>query len=109
MTDYNDGQIHGWNGGDCPVHPQSVVEVWLRNASATFFEYTAGKCRWSHLKSDQDIIAFRVVKQHVEPKTVWVNEYPDGLCFSYLTEEEAKALASSSAIRIAVEYREVKK
>ncbi len=26
MTDWNNGQIHGWNGGDCPVHPETVVE-----------------------------------------------------------------------------------
>lgn len=31
MTDYNDGKIHGWNGGDCPVHPETEVLVWLRN------------------------------------------------------------------------------
>jgi transposase len=29
MIDYNDGKWHGWNGGECPVHPESVVEyVW---------------------------------------------------------------------------------
>jgi hypothetical protein len=108
MGDYNDGLIHGWNSGECPVHPESVVEVWLRNDTADFTEYTAGKCRWSHLKSDQDIIAFRVVKQHVEPKTIWVNEYED-CSHTHKTEDAAKRNASSTATRIAVEYREVKK
>jgi hypothetical protein len=26
MTDYNDGKWHGWNGGECPVHPKSKCE-----------------------------------------------------------------------------------
>ena len=24
---YNDGRWHGWNGGECPVHPETVVVV----------------------------------------------------------------------------------
>ena len=29
MTNYNDGKWHGWNGGECPVHPKSMVDaVW---------------------------------------------------------------------------------
>lgn len=27
MTNYNDGKWHGWNGGKCPVHPESIVQV----------------------------------------------------------------------------------
>ena len=27
MTNYNDGRWHGWNGGECPVHPETVVVV----------------------------------------------------------------------------------
>ena len=27
MTDYNDGNWHEWKGGECPVHPQTVVQV----------------------------------------------------------------------------------
>ena len=27
---YNDGKWHGWNGGECPVHPKTVVDyLWL--------------------------------------------------------------------------------
>ena len=26
-TDYNDGKIHVWSGGECPVHPKSEVEL----------------------------------------------------------------------------------
>lgn len=30
-VDYNDGKIHGWNGGECPVHPETVVMAWHRS------------------------------------------------------------------------------
>ena len=107
MTDYNDGKIHGWNGGDCPVHPESVVEFWMRGGST--MEDEAGIARWVHIKTGGDIIAFRVVKQHVEPKAIWVNEAKDGTCYYYPTEDRAKQCAGHGMVRIAVEYREVKK
>ena len=29
-VDYNDGNWHGWNGGECPVHPDSEIAVkWM--------------------------------------------------------------------------------
>lgn len=30
-ANYNDGTIHGWNGGDCPVHPETVVKVYFED------------------------------------------------------------------------------
>lgn len=78
MTDFNDGKWHGWNGGECPVHPMSEVELrfsdpyhhWLdRGREAGFFS-------WSHRTDDQpnggNIVAFRVVKEHREPREIWV-------------------------------------
>jgi hypothetical protein len=106
MTDYNNGEIHGWNGGDCPVHPESVVEIWLRSGGGPE-KQPAGFWRWKHLEEKGDIIAFRVVEQHVEPKTIWVNEYA-GYDKAYKTEAAAKT-HWDNATRIAVEYREVKK
>lgn len=32
MTDYNDGKWHGWNGGECPVDRDSVIDVHYVNA-----------------------------------------------------------------------------
>lgn len=104
-VDYNDGKIHGWNGGDCPVHPESLVNYWM--SAGEFSCKAAGTLNWLHNSDEYDIIAFRVIEQHVEPKTVWVNEYADGAAVHY-AEESAKQQASSHAIRIAVEYREVK-
>lgn len=109
MTDYNDGKIHGWNGGDCPVHPESIVEVWLHRGNGD--TQMAESWHWKHNDTNgkaSDIIAFRVVKQHVEPKSIWVNEHENDY-HTYRTEEAAKRHAGSRAIRTAVEYREVRK
>jgi hypothetical protein len=107
MTDYNDGLIHGWNSGECPVHIRTVVKFWLRGGSIV--EDAAGLARWLHIDSSGDIIAFRVVEPHFEPKTVWVNEYPDGRPRSYNSKHGATNAARDSATRIAVEFREVRK
>lgn len=105
MTDYNDGKIHGWNGGECPVHPKSVVEYWLREGGAD------GECAdnlaWVHIGHSSDIIAFRVTKGHVEPKTIWVNEYADGPPRAHITENGAKNAARDGATRVAIKYQEV--
>lgn len=105
MTNYNNGQIHGWNGGDCPVHPETVVEYWTRGLDACHCK--AGDLDWSHCGKNFDIIAFQVVKAYVEPKVIWVNEYVDGPV-AFNTERSARNYAMPSATRIAVKYVEVK-
>lgn len=109
MTDYNNGQIHGWNGGECPVQTRDHVAVWCR--SGVLKSSLAGAFSWDHAEArhfgrKDDIIAFRVVKQHVEPKVIWVNEYADGPV-SFNTENSARSYAMPSATRIAVKYVEV--
>jgi hypothetical protein len=53
-----------------------------------------------------------VVKHHVEPKVIWVNEYPDSRVpvgigqTAHKTKESAKAAAAPEATRIAVRYVE---
>ena len=69
MTDevnkYNDGKWHGWNGGDCPVHPKSEVKTChLALGAPTINEL-------SHSAGDQDwenVVAFHVTKVWEEPK-----------------------------------------
>lgn len=113
MSDYYNGQIHGWNGGECPVHPRDHVDVWCR--SGVLKSSLAGDFSWDHAEAHHfgrkdDIIAFQMVKRHVEPKVIWVNEYPDGFYkwSAYPDEQVAKNGAGTAAIRIAVEYQEVK-
>lgn len=104
MTDYNDGKIHGWNGGECPVHPKTWVRYWLRDQGMS--QNPAGILDWQHDDVSADIIAFRVVKEYREPKTIWVNEYKTGM-ISYHTEGEAKRAQHPAPVRIAVKYQEV--
>jgi hypothetical protein len=107
MTDWNDGTNHGWNGGDCPVHPETVVEYWLRGGGAG--ERVAKRILWDHSKSVGDVVAFRVVKPYVEPKVIWINEYTDGRHVAHTSEGDARKWATlGSATRIAVKYVEAK-
>lgn len=72
MTDYNDGRWHGWNGGECPVHPESVVYV------ATEIGFASGKAEeWMWENDLVSIVAFRVVKPYVKPVTY------EGECWAY--------------------------
>ena len=108
MTEYVTGQIYGWNGGECPVHPETVVEVWFRGQSyqsalkATYLE-------WEHDNSTGDIITFQVVTPYVEPKAIWVNEHEDGELYAYPSVEIAKKYADGGITRVAVKYVEEKK
>ena len=103
------GEYIGWNGGECPVHPKTVVEIWRRCCDT--YELKAGGLLWGHCNNRYDIICYRVVKEHVEPmatpkKTVWVNEYNthDTL---HRNEVEARSTADfKRAIRVAIPYRE---
>lgn len=112
MSDYYNGQIHGWNGGECPVHPIDVVTFWRRGGDTK--TNLAESVSWHHVEAHQfgrkdDIIAFQVVKRHVEPKVIWVNEYAGRMgWYCYPDEGSAKRCASQAVDRIAVKYVEVK-
>ena len=76
MTDYNDGNWHGWNGGECPVHPKSEVEgIYLDDDGDTTDESpvsdVAVKFDWLYEASFK-LIAFRVVKEYREPREFWI-------------------------------------
>lgn len=74
MTDYNDGKWHGWNGGECPVHPKSLVEaVWhdprIEEAGMTgprpAMDEPGPTLAWPH------VVKFRVIHAHREPREAW--------------------------------------
>lgn len=74
MTNYNDGKWHGWNGGECPVHLQSAVQIVWQFADGSIRDGAqislAGE--WAWLGNDHgSLIAFRVVKEHREPREFW--------------------------------------
>lgn len=73
MTNYNDGSWHGWNGGECPVHPDTVVEVQTYGKNSGSNEDLAYTFSWNEPDTYGDtIIAFRVIKEHKEPREVWM-------------------------------------
>ena len=78
MTNYNDGDWHGWDGGDCPVHPESMVEHRAAY-SHIIGPYPAKNNIWGRP------LLFRVTKEHKEPRewlismsTLHVQSVPSG-------------------------------
>ena len=69
MTDLNDGEWHGWNGGKFPVHPKSLVEVCTRGSGVRVDRSARSASDWDWSLDGRygDIIAFRVVTPYVEP------------------------------------------
>lgn len=69
MTNYNDGKWHGWNGGECPVHPQSVGDI-------TYFDGVTYKdCKLAQFDRELPLL-FRVIKEYREPRefTLYVDD-----------------------------------
>ena len=60
--DYNNGKWHGWNGGECPVHPETVMEYCWKEGTNTA---DARQLNWNMRLNG--LYAFRVVTPYVEP------------------------------------------
>lgn len=74
MTNYNDGKWHGWNGGDCPVHPESVVDyVWFDEGDENELCGTTKGRMASDAVAWRQVVKFRVTKEHKEPREFWVD------------------------------------
>jgi hypothetical protein len=99
MTDYNDGKWHGWNGGECPVHPRSTVEpIWLegRQGKGSLI-LEAERVSWGG-KFDVPV-AFRVIKEHREPRKWWLIEWGDGEKTTAIRDGESEAEISAAWLR----------
>lgn len=71
MTDYNDGEWYGWNGGECPVHPESEGDVTYSDGERRHYPRTLGGASW------EDSLMFRVTKPFVEPvkpREMWMDD-----------------------------------
>lgn len=66
MTNYNDGYWHVWNGGECPVHEKSRVDITYAHGTA-IRDVTAGRYGWN------SPLMFRVVEEHREPREFWIS------------------------------------
>jgi len=96
MTDYNDGKWHGWDVGECPVHPESRIDaLWIEDGqSFSVINARAGDQDWFGCFD-----AFRVVKEHREPGEWWIAD--NAAC---KTKTEAEMLTLSGSV---IHVREV--
>ena len=109
MTEYVTGQIYGWNGGECPVHPETQLKIWTRNGLfCSELTILAKSCFWDHVQHDHDIVCFQVITPYAEPKVIYVNETSTGQMLAHNSESEARDRAVGTCVRIAVKYVEVK-
>lgn len=75
MTNYNDGNWHIWHGGECPVHPKTVVEaVWHdpRMERAGISGPRPAKVENEPTLAWVHVVKFRVVKEYHEPREFWI-------------------------------------
>lgn len=75
---YNDGKWHGWNGGECPVHPETMILGCFEDGVdySANGSMPAGSYDWE-CDDDCAIIAFRVTKEHKEPREFWAVQDED--------------------------------
>ncbi len=112
MVDYNDGNWHGWDGGECPVHPESVIDaVWPSTMDDKKSYRDAKKAKdfpW-FVGGPWTPFLFRVTKPYVEPpkpREFWINEYPG--CFGTPYSSKAEADEGGGGIRTrCIHVREV--
>jgi len=82
--DYNDGEWHAWSGGECPVHPETLIEIFTPDAN--FTDRRAGITHWA---GNYGPFLFRVTKQHIEPLELWVNIQDNGWVAAYNSATQA--------------------
>lgn len=65
----------GWNGGDCPVHPETTVQ-YIMDAGDKGTD-KAGDLEWNDptIGDEWVIRVYRVVKEYREPREVWMKEW----------------------------------
>lgn len=62
-----------WSGGDCPVNPDTFVDVLIRGLSMGFYFVQAKDLRWCHIDGERpgvgasDIIAYRLSAKRMTP------------------------------------------
>lgn len=103
MTDYNDGQLHIWHGGERPVHRYSKVNLWFRASFKPAHGIQADETDWSHDGTNGDIILFQVLEQYqcdeaVKTVKLWGNLW-DGSFGKYWVVHPSKEIAKSHSER----------
>lgn len=111
MVDYNDGEWHGWNGGECPVHPESEIDaVWPSGIDDKKSYRDAKKAKdfpW-FVGGPWTPFLFRVTKPYDEPpkpREFWIVE-TDGTPRTFYNEGIAKNYARDFGFYV-IHVREV--
>lgn len=107
MNNYNDGLWHGWNGGgECPVHPESMVECEFYGGDDGGFISEARQAEtfaWN--AKTVRVVAFRVIKAYKEPREFWLV----GAGAVYNSQEKAEHVAKAIGGCEIIHVREVLK
>lgn len=82
-----------FDGGECPVDPSCIVEILLRNGKTNKnnFGYSADLFRWNHTGVENDIIAYKVIKNAPVVRWQWIYRCFGKLILTerfYASEEE---------------------
>jgi hypothetical protein len=83
---YEENVWYGWNGGECPVHPKSELNVVFDDLSGWVGNRTVRADSVEWLGSCEPC-AFRVVRAHREPREFWITTF-DGVAWD--TPEQAE-------------------
>jgi hypothetical protein len=56
-----------WRGGRCPVHPETIVDAWLKGIGKSKYQYEAQKLEWGARIEDGarlpgSILGYRIVE-----------------------------------------------
>lgn len=93
MTKYETNVWYGWNGGECPVHPETVVQVQTYGECPGSNEDNASTFTWHEPDiNGNPIIAFRVVKEHKETREFWAFMMAGGYWIESVPEAEGAVL-----------------
>ena len=84
---YEVAKWYPWTGGECPVHPKTLVVCKFDDGAENLPE-EAGKWVWH----GRDIVAFKVVEEYEEPREWWllVSSLSTFAPSVFETQEEAK-------------------
>ncbi len=93
MTKYEVGKWYGWNNdAECPVHPETIVDVVAMNEFSSSYKNTKAKNYCWSFETNLPIIAFKIVEEYKEPMVVWVNvDQYNSFFYTYRSQKEAEA------------------
>ena len=106
MSDTEEPAIGEWighNGGECPVHPKTIVEVaWFSVGNEPNVETIEARERltWGNDGFGVPPFAYRIIKEYKEPREYWIELIEDGYIINTYNNPEDKLLEWSTLIHV---------